>query len=211
MVAAFVTVDQFAKLGDQLRTVGLTTHEEARQTILERAMRRGSLYLGRDQQADDTHLLLYRFGTAGQAARPAVTLFAPFGFPPLHREIKVVQHHRRQFWMVAWTPEIPMIWFTVCTWLVTGPLILMGLVRAGLHNRQSQALLATFLILLLGVTYVSYQPRHSCVFILLLPCMIALGLADRRPEAMRLRRALAAVFLLGITLRNVLSWAGGGL
>jgi hypothetical protein len=88
---------------------------------------------------------------------------------------------------------------TVSAWIVTVPLLVVGLFRALLANSSVTALGVQFLVGVAFVSQVSFQMRHGMAFIILIPALAALGEVARceRPHHRSAVVALrAGVFVL---------------
>ncbi|MFP4354772.1 MAG: hypothetical protein ACLFUJ_06565 [Phycisphaerae bacterium] len=212
LLGSLAVADQTIKLGSQLRSLQPGPSGGESVTIIERALARGPLMLSQTPgSVDDAQRVAFQIGPAGHLLRPALTLFAPFKMADPRLELTV--HHRgvRKFHVDGSLNLLRMTWLNVPIWLITGPVLILGMVRAWRFSPEARVLLIVFLITLGGLTYVSFQPRHNSALVVLFPCMMALGWQDDRPAAIRARRVLAGLFLVGITLRNALVLVTGDL
>ena len=131
----------------------------------------------REQQWRSTYTdsKFFRRGLESIVIKPLVTLSFPLTLPPLFGVEHIVINHTPSQNLRMLRVYSIVIWFSIITSVFILPrLLICGLGSIKLPQEKNIPVLL-FAILLLLVSFISFQIRHRCAYIVLIPAIIGLG------------------------------------
>ncbi len=203
-----VALDHWVGLGGQLRTFE-TDRSGPSESIWSVASERSESIIGEGQGIDVTRSLI-RAGPIGWAAVPVATLFAPMRVKAFEERVDggvELSGRVRRFAFVGVVPGHVVEVITLCSWVVFGPVIVMGIWGGLTGNPLERVLVLLFFMTILGVAFISFQPRHRAAFIVLFPTIMAIGerAAMKRRSTVQLLRGLFVCAILGLNAFSILA------
>ena len=120
---------------------------------------------------------IFALGPIGYPLIPIINLLAPIRFIDLFQSIEVHIEGYSVFYVYGVYPRSIWLWITVLAWIVIGPDLLHGIIRSTNGTPLQKTLFYLFIIILLGVSFVSFQPRHRLAYIILFPAFISISKA----------------------------------
>ena len=213
---SFIALASSMNIGRLFRTWTPTSSEQSmpEQSLSDRlTSRQGWLSGGSENKTSsggsgggDTTQSLYNSGVFGLAMMPIASCFAPIRFSPLITEMEMHIYAGRQkleIRALAVRPQSPFEWLTIPFWVLLGPLIILGIYFGFKGTPVQRYFMLYFIIVLLGVTFVSFQVRHRTAFIVLFPTLIAIASAVP-PRYRRFEPVLRILFVLLIVAMNLM-------
>jgi hypothetical protein len=131
---------------------------------------------------------------------PVMQMFYPVTFDDAVHAEEVHIEGWRLFTVRMLRPYAVLRWVTILLLIKLGPMTLIGIYRGLRGPLVRKVIVCTFLTLVAGVSFVSFQPRHACMFIVLLPALLGFAEEARSPRA---ERVLGGCFLGVIFLFNI--------
>ena len=191
-------------LPDYVRAI----RSEERLSIIERARAREDVMMGPEKRgvAGSLTSIAYQLGPVGYILRPIVAIFTPVTFHPVRQTVEVHTRGVRPYLADALRLTVLLHWITTLLWIVLGPPLVLGLVRAARGTTTQKAILVLFVVAVFAVSFVSFQPRHRCPFILLFPTFLALAAGRLSTEERLFLRIARTGFLGGILLINLVRY-----
>jgi hypothetical protein len=182
-------------------TESILTHHDTQKESMDfykmSLHRKDTLFSG-DQQQGKLYDILYN-SPFFYFLRPFLTLFLPVSFDKPYQYQNV--HVSGRLFSFYYMPNLGAIanWITIPLWIVIGPLLVLGVLN-GLQGTDSQkSLIIIFLFWLLIISIFSFQSRHSCAFIILIPAIAAIGKGSHS----QFKQLLTCFFILLILGFNV--------
>lgn len=204
-IVSIPIMDRYVPVGGYMREI-VGEKAEENVTIAERAETRIEVAgYGKEDAPDDWTNRIYRLGPLGYIMRPVVHAINPVSFVSTQGEIAVAIWRTPQYYTEGYKPQAFLTNINVLLWILIGPPIFIGLWRSLQGSPRQRALFFIFLLILLGVSLVSYQQRHRLAFIALYPSFIAI--AKERSYSFNERQIsvlIRLMFILGILAINLI-------
>jgi len=160
--------------------------------------RREELFLSR-QKTGGVYDIMYR-SPWSVVIGPVMQMFYPVTFDDAVHTEEVHIEGWRLFTVRMLRPYSVLRWVNILLLIKLGPMTLIGIYRGLRGPLVRKVIVCTFLTLVAGVSFVSFQDRHACMFIVLLPAL--LGFAEEA-RSTRAERVLGGCFLGVIFLFNI--------
>jgi len=207
LITSVLIVDRYSYLGTYLRTLASGNLQETKTTIIEQASTRATKYMERSNLSSrDATVAAYKMGPARYVLMPVLTLFSPFKFNSLVTETEAHIVHAGGmdvFHVQGMSFETAFKWITIMLWIVLGPLMVIGIYRSAKGPVFQKIMLMIFLLALIGVTFISFQGRHRCAFIVFYPTFLSIAWQNHMSRQCKLCAIiLGLIFILGILVRN---------
>jgi len=144
---------------------------------------------------------MFHSGPVGYALMLPISVFAPVrvkeGFGELQPRMYLNGRYT-VFRAYGINPPVVFDSITVVLWSVLGPYLVLGFVEALRARVQQPEVLVQFLLTLLMVTFVSFQPRHRTAFLVMYPIFLTLACnhVERQKWIPRLRWGTIGVLLV---------------
>jgi len=208
LITSALIIDRYLYLGTYLRTLASGNLQERKTTIIEQAVTRAPRYMERsDLASGDATVAAYGMGPARYVLMPVLTLFSPFKFSPLVTKTEVHIVHTKGmdvFYVQGISFEVVFKWITIMLWIVLGPLMVIGIYRAAKGPVSQKLMLMIFLLALIGVSFVSFQGRHRCAFVVFYPIFLSIAWQNHMSRQGKLCAIiLSLIFIFGILVRNL--------
>jgi len=122
---------------------------------------------------NDLTRTVHRFGPAGLVIKPLVQVFAPLRVGKPIWEYPVTIANRPLSRAEGLSDRYCFFWLNILMWPFVAPLLLLGIYKAMGAGLTPRALAIIFFLLVAVVAFISYQPRHSLAFRVLVPTFIS--------------------------------------
>ena len=201
LITTIMVIDNYANLGSYMRYYRT---DSAKTSLLDQAMDRSQTFLGSKvgTGSQDTVVKLFSLGPVGFVLMPVATIFAPFRFTPFYQNIRAIIEGYNSIPVFGPYPRAIWSYITIILWIFLGPKLVNGLLVAYRGGSLQLAILQLFALGVFGASYISYQPRHRLIFIVLFPVFIALS-GETKYLIRHQGKLLTGIFILGIIAANI--------
>ena len=138
-------------------------------------------------------------GLIGQFLAYCITIIAPLSPQPIIANIYVSIRGMSIFLYTGITPRSFLSIFGLFNTVITGPLLIFGLIKLSYKNNKNFIIFIIYLLVVAFVTFISFQSRHRLMFYIFNPFVIAYAISNLNKKNINLI-ILIAMMLLGIII-----------